>query len=140
MPVKMAALSSNGIRDLMATTTSTPTQPQGADCSNAQTGSAIVTILQNLVAAVNSLSSSLAKKPVTGTFTLTAAATITVPNASVLSGSVIALTATNAAAATLMGSVKSLYISAISPGVSFTVATANGVAAGGSEAFSYTVT
>src|ERR1017187_8249248 len=68
---------------------------------------------------------------VSGTFTLAAAATTTVPQTKVAANSNITLTATNSTAATLMGSVKSLYVSAISPGVSFTVATASGASAAG---------
>jgi len=72
-----------------------------------------------------------------GTFTLTAAATLVVPQTATQSTSVITLTPTNAGAATLMGSNKSLYISARTQGTSFTVATASGVAATGGETFMY---
>lgn len=88
--------------------------------------SLIATILQTLLPRV------------TGTFTLSAAATTTVVQNEVTANSVISTpTPTNAAAATLMGSAKSLYISAKTPGASFTVATANGVAAAGTETFQY---
>ncbi len=76
---------------------------------------------------------------VVGTFTMSAAATTVVANANVTTGSKITLTATNAAAGTLVGSTKSPYISAQSAGVSFTVATASGVAAAGTETFSYLI-
>lgn len=76
---------------------------------------------------------------VVGTFTMGAAATTVVANANVTTGSKITLTATNAAAGTLMGGTRSLYISSQSAGVSFTVATASGVAAGGTETFSYLI-
>lgn len=76
---------------------------------------------------------------VAGTFTLAAAATTTVPQAATLSTSNIALTPLNAAAATLMGSNKSLYISARTAGTSFTVATASGAAAAGTEQMGYTL-
>jgi hypothetical protein len=72
-----------------------------------------------------------------GTFTLAAAATTTVPQTATESTSSISLTPTNAAAATLMGSNKSLYISARTQGASFTVATASGAAAAGTETFEY---
>jgi hypothetical protein len=71
----------------------------------------------------------------TGTFTMPAAATSTITDTNVNSNSLIFLQPTNAAAATLQGSTKSLYISSVSSG-SFVVATASGSAAGG-ETFSY---
>lgn len=74
-----------------------------------------------------------------GTFTLTAAATLVVAEPSTTSASFIQLTPLNAGAATLMGSNKSLYISARTAGASFTVATASGVAATGGEQFQYTL-
>lgn len=76
---------------------------------------------------------------ITGSVTLGAAATTVVPNTSVAANSVIDLIPTNAAAATLVGSVKCPYVSARSPGVSFTIATANGAAAVGSEQFTFTL-
>lgn len=75
-----------------------------------------------------------------GTFTLAAAATTTVPETDTTSTSLIQLTPLNAAAATLMGSNKALYISARTQGASFTVATASGAAAAGTEQFQYTLT
>lgn len=74
---------------------------------------------------------------VVGTFTLSAAATTVVPQTATQSTSNISLTALNAAAATLMGSAKSLYISARTQGASFTVATASGAAAAGTEQFQF---
>ncbi len=74
---------------------------------------------------------------ITGTFTLSAAATTTVPNTSVTSTSIISLTPLNAAAATLMAGANSLYVSARTSGASFTVSTAGGGAAAGTEQFSY---
>jgi len=77
---------------------------------------------------------------VTGSFTLAAAATTTVTQPAIRANSIVLQpVATNAAAATLMGSTKSLYVSALTPGTSFTVATANGAAAAGTETFSYVV-
>ena len=75
----------------------------------------------------------------TGSFTLGAAATTVVANGHVLSSSIIICFPTNAAAGTLMGSAKSLYISAKSAGVSFTVATASAGAAAGTETLSYVI-
>lgn len=75
----------------------------------------------------------------TGTFTLAAAATTTVTQPDVQSNSIIVPLPTNAAAATLMGSNKSLYVSAKVAGTSFTVATASGVAAAGTEQFVYLI-
>jgi len=72
-----------------------------------------------------------------GTFTMAASASKTITDANVKTTSVIPLTATNAAAGTLMGSAKSLYVTAGNG--SFTVTTASGVAAAGSETFSYSV-
>jgi hypothetical protein len=76
---------------------------------------------------------------VAGIFTLGAAATTTVPQTSTQSTSFITLTPLNAAAATLMGSAKALYVSARTQGASFTVATASGGNAAGSETFQYTL-
>ena len=75
----------------------------------------------------------------TGSFTLGAAATTVVNNGHVTASSVIIPFPTNASAGTLMGSAKSLYISAKSAGVSFTVATASAGAAAGTETFSYVI-
>jgi hypothetical protein len=75
----------------------------------------------------------------TGTFTMGAAATTVVTNAGIQANSQIILIPTNAAAGTLIGSTKSPYVSARSVGTSFTVATASGVAAAGSEQFFYVV-
>lgn len=75
---------------------------------------------------------------VMGSFTLANAATTTIPQPAVTANCVISTPIpTNAAAATLMGSNKSLYISAKTAGTGFTVATASGVAAAGSETFDY---
>jgi hypothetical protein len=75
----------------------------------------------------------------TGSFTLSAAATTTVTNANVYSDCKITLTPTNAAAATLMGGAKCLYVSAKTQGTSFAVTTGNGVAAAGTETFDYQI-
>lgn len=74
-----------------------------------------------------------------GTFTFAAAATTTVlqPAAQALSN--ITWTPTNAAAGTLEGSAKHLFLSSISPGISFTVATSNAAAGAGNETFQYKI-
>ena len=72
-----------------------------------------------------------------GSFTLGATINTVVANVNATAASVILIIPTNAAAATLMGSVKSLYVSTKTAGVSFTVTTANGVAAAGTENFDY---
>ena len=74
-----------------------------------------------------------------GSFTLAAAATKVVTNTSVQANSIITLMPTNAAAGTLMGSAKSLYVSSITAGTSFTVATASAANAAGTEQFSYAI-
>lgn len=72
-----------------------------------------------------------------GTFTLGAAATTVVSNTSVTGSSIIQIFPTNAAAATLMSGASSLYISARTASTSFTVATADGASASGTETFNY---
>lgn len=72
-------------------------------------------------------------------FTMAAAATKTVSDKRVTASSCILLYPTNAAGGTLEGAATHLYISSRSAGVSFTVATANGVAAAGTETFSYAI-
>ena len=73
----------------------------------------------------------------TGSFIFGAAATVVVSNVAVQANSRVILIPTNASAATLMGSAKSPYVSNITVGTNFTVSTANGVAATGTEAFQY---
>lgn len=94
---------------------------------------------QNVVASVNALTAAFeaAFPRITGTFTFGAAATVVVPQTAVAAGSIILLFANNASAGTLVGSVKSPYISARTVGASFTVATANAAAAAGTETFQY---
>ena len=94
-------------------------------------------IVENLAELVAVFSTFLGVKGTAGSFTLAAAATLVVPQAMVTADSFIFLQPTNAAAATLQGSNESLYISAKSAGVSFTVATAAGTAATGGETFNY---
>ena len=73
----------------------------------------------------------------TGTFTMAAAATKTVTDGNVTTSSLILLMPTNAAAGTLQGSAKCLYVTTAAG--SFVVSTASGVAAVGSEAYAYCV-
>lgn len=75
----------------------------------------------------------------TRTFQLGAAATTVVADTEVHANCHIDIMPTNAAAATLMSGSKSLYVSARNAGTSFTVATADGTAAGGTENFTYRI-
>lgn len=74
-----------------------------------------------------------------GTFTCSAASSTTVTNASVASNSIILLTPTNAAAATLQSGATCLYLSARTAGTSFAVTTASGGSAAGTETFQYII-
>lgn len=74
-----------------------------------------------------------------GTFTMPAATTITVAQPAVKANSYVLPLPTNASAATLMGSNRHLYQSAIVAGNSFTMATGSGTAATGGEAFAYLI-
>lgn len=78
---------------------------------------------------------------ITGTFTLAAAATTTVPQPAILASSVVSIAPTNAAAAALMAGAKSAYWDPASniAGASFAVKTADGSAPAGTETFSYFV-
>lgn len=74
----------------------------------------------------------------TGTFTWNgASATTTVLNAAVTATTQVLLIPTNAAAATLMGSNECPYVSSRVAGTSFTLSTAAGTAAAGTETFFY---
>lgn len=73
----------------------------------------------------------------TGTFTMAAAATKAIAETRVQANSLVTLIPTNAAAGTLQGSAKSLYIASVTAGVGFVVATAAGTNATGNEQFSY---
>jgi hypothetical protein len=75
----------------------------------------------------------------TGTFNMTATATITVPDANIKAASVILFVPTNAAAAQLQGSAKQLYVSTKAAGTNFVAATGNAVAAAGTETFGYVI-
>ena len=100
----------------------------------------INTTLQGIVRQMSAWVQAFKGRAAFGNFTMGASATTVISQPVVASNSVITLTPTNAAAGTLMGSAKSLYISAKTTGISFTVATANGVVAVGGETFDYSVT
>lgn len=106
--------------------------------SGGGSGNADVVIqLQGIIQQLSALVGVFGGRFAFGTFTMSAAATTVIQNTGVSGNSAIVFIPTNAAAGTLMGSNKSLYISAISAGTSFTVATASGVAAAGTETFTY---
>lgn len=94
-------------------------------------------INSNLGALVQSFKTVFPLSSYMGTFTMSAAATKSVTDAHAKTGSLILLMATNAAAGTLMGSAKSLYITPAAG--SFTVSTASGAAAAGTETFTYLI-
>lgn len=98
--------------------------------------SSLVTAIGNVVSQLSLIASSKVKK---GTFQLGASVSTVVADTSVTGTSEISWSPTNAAAGTLEGSTKKLYLSARSPGVSFTVTTASGVAAAGTETFQYMI-
>lgn len=87
-----------------------------------------------LAQAVNNIQAS-------STFTLGAASSTTVSDSRMQSSSFVSFTPANAAAATLDQSTKSLYVDTGStvPGESFTVRTADGTAAAGTEIFLYNI-
>ena len=114
--------------------------PQQNDNTNMQVGSLLNTTLQNLVVAVNNCTQALLSifPRTMGSFTLAAAASTVVPSPQIKANSIVQLFPTNASAAALAGAGKALYYT-INPGVGFTVFTANGVAAAGTEGFSYAI-
>ena|ERR1700677_4469181 len=125
-----------------------PGAPPPATGQGSSGGTDIVTSLQGIIrqlsnANANTLTLISAIQSVfpriTGSFTLAAAATTTVTQPEITATSVVLPFPTNAAAATLMGSAKALYIKTLTPGASFTVETANAANAVGSETFSYIV-
>lgn len=100
----------------------------------------VVTQLQGIVRQLSAWVTAFQGRPTFGSLALAAAASTVVMQPAVQSNSFVQLTPTNAAAATLMGSSKALYISTIVAGSSFTVATADGTSAAGTEKFSYSLT
>lgn len=98
----------------------------------------VVTQLQGIVRQLTALVQAINGRAIFGTFTMPAAATATITQPGVKATSVVILTPTNASAATLMGASTSLYYT-ITAGASFTVSTASGANAAGTETFSYVV-
>jgi len=76
----------------------------------------------------------------TGLFTMTATATHAVAEPRVQANSIVQLIPTNAAAGTLQGSAKFLFVSTVSAGVGFTVVTSSAANAAGTEVFTYVAT
>lgn len=98
-----------------------------------------VTQLQGIVRQLSNWVMAFTGRTIYGTFTLAAAATTVVTEPATKSNSFIQLTPTNASAGTLAGSAQALYVSAKTAGASFTVATAAGTNAAGTETFSYSL-
>lgn len=94
--------------------------------------------LATLLQAINTTLGALGKV-YSGTVTLGAAATTVVSNPNVAANSTILLMPTNAAAGTLVSGANSPYISARTADTSFTIATAGGGAAAGTETFQYVI-
>ena len=94
---------------------------------------------RNLAEIASILRSAFPLTAVQGTFTCSAAASTVVTDASVKATSVIVITPTNAAAGTLQGAATCLYLSARTADTSFTVTTASGGAAAGTETFQYLI-
>jgi hypothetical protein len=99
----------------------------------------VVTQLRGIVQQLSAWVAAFTGRTVTGSFTFAAAATTTVAQPAVKANSIVTPSPTNASAGTLVGSAKSPYVSVLTPGVSFTVATASGAAAAGTETFSYSI-
>jgi len=77
--------------------------------------------------------------PLNGTFTAANNTLTTVTNNNASSFSKVRIMPTNAAAATLMGSAKSLYYDGYTTATSFKLRTADGNAATGTETFNYVI-
>jgi hypothetical protein len=99
----------------------------------------VVSALKGITQQLTALVKAFQSRNTFGSFTLAASASTVVAQPAAQANSSISWTPTNAAAGTLEGSAKKLYLSSISPGVSFTVATASAAAAAGTEAFSYRI-
>lgn len=109
--------------------------PSGASLTDLATNGKNLNL--NISALISAIQSIFPR--VSGTFTLAAAATTTVTQTAITATSIIVFTPTSASAGTLQGSVKCLYLSARTAGASFTVATASGGNAAGTETFQYFV-
>ena len=116
------------------------TQPWQAGASTNAGPQDVVTQLKGIVSQLAALVAAITGRVTFGTFSFTSAvATLTVTQPAVKSNSIITWNPTNASAGTLEGSAKALYVSAIVPGASFTVATASGGNAAGTETFQYVI-
>ena len=116
------------------------TQPWQAGASTNAGPQDVVTQLKGIVSQLAALVAAITGRVTFGTFSFTSAvATLTIPQSGVQANSIITLTPTNAAAGTLQGSAKALYVSAIVPGVSFTVSTSNAANVAGTETFQYVI-
>lgn len=102
----------------------------------------IVTLLQALVGYVGELVDLLeaAFPRILGSFTTTATTSQAIPAPTITANANVQLTPTSAAAATLQSGASALYVSAITAGTGFTVATANGAAATAGAIFGYAIT
>jgi hypothetical protein len=120
-------------------TSSSPNEPWQQIPSQSAGVTDVVTQLQGIVRQLTQLVMAFKGRPVLGTFTMTATATLVIPQAAVQANSNISITPTNASAATQQAGATSLYVSSISPGVSFTVATASAGAGTAGATFSYTM-
>jgi hypothetical protein len=115
-------------------------QPWQAGASTNAGPQDVVTQLKGIVQQLTALVAAITGRVTFGTFAFTSTvATLTVTQPGVKANSVITITPTDASAGTLQGSAKALYVSAIVPGTSFTVATASGGNAAGTESFAYTI-
>ena len=113
----------------------------GGQSGNDDGITALRAIVLNLSALVDAFSGLQDASGTVGSFTFAAAASVVVPNVKIATGSLVFLMPQNAAAGTLVGSVESPYVAPADyvPGVSFTVRTAAGTAAAGTEVFAYRV-
>ena len=113
--------------------------PQTVQATASASGiSDIVTQLQGIVRQLTQLVKAINGRAIYGTFTMPTAASFTIVQPGIKSNSTVTLTPTDASAGTLMGSAKALYYTIIA-GTSFTVFTASGGNAAGTETFSYVI-
>jgi hypothetical protein len=94
---------------------------------------------QNLGKLVETITTRFALAATTGSFVLGAAANTTVNDVNVKANSIIFPIPNTAPAALIMGSAKSLYVSAKVAGTSFVVSTGDGTPASGGQSFSYII-
>lgn len=103
-------------------------------------GTDIVTALQGIIRQLSAWVGVFQGRNSYGSFTLTTAPTLVVPNGFTGGNSLVMLLPSNAIAAAMAGSSKAPYVSVLSPGVSFTVATADGTNAINGATFNYILT